>query len=299
MPLNTFAPRLMASTSSSMRSAIPPRSLSLKTACGDVCKATYALRLNGDKIPEASLGGFTATLRDSIGVTLGGELGDEPWEQATCAEGEGGLGMRTPEEVSLPAFVASRATARPAACALFARLEAAGLAGRGALRSAYDARGAAAFARLLDRAGDDQPLRDQLRAMCEASARAAQDSWDAAAAGREEPPRPRGFRRLGDLDDDDSPVGLPRAPSLQANLSRALDARKGGEVRSAMRTSGAWQTCATLTRITLACGRSTLSLARSWQRVTGTALLHLAAVGCARRLSGRFLLELKEVRYSR
>ena len=196
----------------------------LKSECADVCKATYALRLNGDRIPEDSLAHFETAFRDSIGCTLGGEVGDEPWAQATCATREGGLGARTPLEVSLPAFVASRATARPGAFALFARMEEAGFAGRGALQAAYDSRSAAAFARLQGRTEDDAALRDHLRALVEDSANSAQEWWDAAARGEEEQAPRRDADPLMDEGAEDS--GSPRAPALQASLCRSLDALK-------------------------------------------------------------------------
>ncbi|CAK0836790.1 unnamed protein product, partial [Prorocentrum cordatum] len=164
----------------------------LKSECADVCKATYALRLNGDRIPEDSLASFEPAFRNSIGRTLGGELGDEPWAQATCATREGGLGARTPLEVSLPAFVASQATARPGCWA---------------------------------------GQTDNLRALVEDSARSAQDWWDAAARGEEEQASSRDMDPLmgEDAEDSGSPrapalqASLCRA--LDALRLRELEAR--------------------------------------------------------------------------
>eukprot|EP00972_Heterocapsa_arctica_P056077 8271151-Heterocapsa_arctica.AAC.1 len=53
---------------------------------------------------------------------------------------DGGVGFRTPEEIAIPAFVASRFTARPGARALFKQLEDVGLVGEGLLLKAFDDR---------------------------------------------------------------------------------------------------------------------------------------------------------------
>eukprot|EP00972_Heterocapsa_arctica_P047720 7039064-Heterocapsa_arctica.AAC.1 len=92
-----------------------PTEFVLKAACADVCKATYTLRLQGDHIPNDELGYFTKALRNSLGETLGGSLSDNAWLQATCGMKDGGVGFRTPGEIAIPAFVASRFTARPGA----------------------------------------------------------------------------------------------------------------------------------------------------------------------------------------
>eukprot|EP00972_Heterocapsa_arctica_P027039 3977433-Heterocapsa_arctica.AAC.1 len=48
-----------------------PTEFVLKSACADVCKATYTLRLQGDLLPEQDLKHFTNALRNSLGETLG------------------------------------------------------------------------------------------------------------------------------------------------------------------------------------------------------------------------------------
>eukprot|EP00972_Heterocapsa_arctica_P027038 3977432-Heterocapsa_arctica.AAC.1 len=48
-----------------------PTKFVLKSACADVCKATYTLRLQGDLLPEQDLKHFTNALRNSLGETLG------------------------------------------------------------------------------------------------------------------------------------------------------------------------------------------------------------------------------------
>ena len=89
-------------------------------------------------------------------------MGDDAWNQSTCAVSDGGLGYRTQEEVSLPAFVASRIAARPGAYAFFKRLEADGLVQAGALQELCDMRLVAAQQRLLGLC-HTVPLADQER----------------------------------------------------------------------------------------------------------------------------------------
>lgn len=101
----------------------PPTEYVLKADCADVCLATYALRLHGDSLTRDDPESYSAVPRESLSQTLGGDLGDDGRAQATCAVKAGGLGFRTPEGLALPAFAASRTTARPGALALFKRLE--------------------------------------------------------------------------------------------------------------------------------------------------------------------------------
>eukprot|EP00972_Heterocapsa_arctica_P045891 6773475-Heterocapsa_arctica.AAC.1 len=49
-----------------------PTEFVLKSACADVCKATYTFRLQGDQLPEQDLEHFIKALRNSLGETLGG-----------------------------------------------------------------------------------------------------------------------------------------------------------------------------------------------------------------------------------
>ena len=216
----------------------PATEFVLKSTCADVCKATYMLRLNGDQIPEQTLQGYATILRDSLGVTLGGELGDEAWSQSTCAFSEGGLGFRTPEEVSLPAFVASRTTAKPGANALFARLVSAGLAPPGVLDAVYNARTNLAFDRLLARCEDDTALCDQLRATVESSAVSATLVWEATVAGTETIATGNGGAMSSanewdmHTEQDVTTSGSPRARPLQRELCRALDKRKTDHLTS-------------------------------------------------------------------
>eukprot|EP00972_Heterocapsa_arctica_P063657 9393639-Heterocapsa_arctica.AAC.1 len=61
---------------------------------------------------------------------------------------DGGVGFRTPDEIAIPAFAASRFTFRPGAIALFKQLEDIELATEGALLKAYDDRTSMAEDRL-------------------------------------------------------------------------------------------------------------------------------------------------------
>ena len=60
----------------------PPSEYVLKTTCAGVCKATYLLRLQGDRIPEDLLSGYGSVLRESLDNTLMSRIDDEGWEQA-------------------------------------------------------------------------------------------------------------------------------------------------------------------------------------------------------------------------
>ena len=121
--------------------------LVLKKSCADVSKIVYTLRVNGDGLAGSeNLQKYTEVMRSSLERSLGGELLDTSWEQATC--GKVGLEFRTAEEVTLPAFIASRTAAAPAVRAIFTRLESAGLAPQGALVAAYVARTTRAIAAL-------------------------------------------------------------------------------------------------------------------------------------------------------
>ena len=68
--------------------------LLLTRLCADVSKLMYHPRLNGDRIDYQILGRFDQHLRLSAETTLGGELPDTPWWQATTGVKHGGLGLR-------------------------------------------------------------------------------------------------------------------------------------------------------------------------------------------------------------
>jgi len=118
----------------------PAVELTLKRKCADVSKAVYTLRANGDRIPMATLTSYDDMLRASLGRTLGGEVGEDSWEQAATGIFCGGLGFRRASDVALPAFVASRNTSWPAVKSIFQDLHDAGLVDYEQLRTAYHAR---------------------------------------------------------------------------------------------------------------------------------------------------------------
>ena len=95
----------------------------LNKFCADVSKVIYALRLNGDHLVTAGdLTRYSSLLRDSLARSLGWDVGDDGWHQATCGTSEGGLGLRTAEEIAFPAFIASRVSASPAVHSILTQL---------------------------------------------------------------------------------------------------------------------------------------------------------------------------------
>ena len=90
-----------------------PTELVLTRQCADVSKLVYHMRINGDRIESAFLGRFDNNLRVAVETTLGGDLPDTSWQQATTGVTHGGLGFRSSETTALAAFIASRFTSRP------------------------------------------------------------------------------------------------------------------------------------------------------------------------------------------
>jgi hypothetical protein len=90
-----------------------PTELVLARLCGDVAKVQYNLRLNGDCIDAELLAEHDRSLRNTLDFSLGGDLSDTAWSQATLGVKSGGLGLREACTVALPAFVASRIASRP------------------------------------------------------------------------------------------------------------------------------------------------------------------------------------------
>ena len=90
-----------------------PTELVLTRQCADVSKLLFHLRLNGDRLDMDIVDKFDQSLRNALEATLGGDLPDTSWWQATTGVAYGGLGLRTARSVALSAFVASRITSRP------------------------------------------------------------------------------------------------------------------------------------------------------------------------------------------
>ena len=203
--------------------------LVLKKECADVCKIIYTLRLNGDRIPEDMLQRYSCVLRESVARTLGGDLGDDSWRQATCETKAGGLGIRPAEEVALPAFLASRVSARPAVRQIFQRLETQGLATVEALERVYQERTDAAAARFLNFFPTDDGARSSVQTALQEAVVAAEDWWARLVeSGDASPQAPNGGRPVGAaLVDED--VGVeesdlrPGALALQKILCGFVD----------------------------------------------------------------------------
>ena len=201
----------------------------LKKACADVSKVVYTLRLNGDRLAQAgNLPRYSGLLRDSLARSLGGDVGDHGWQQATCGTSEGGLGLRTAEEVALPAFIASRVSAAPAVRMIFAQIEAAGLAPVGVLGGAYEERTNRAIEAFKSVFGMDSPEFDAIELLVAEGAQQAADTWLEMTTG-ETPPGPRNetTNLLGeDEGEDDGGGRQPRAQHLQKKLSALVDGAK-------------------------------------------------------------------------
>ena len=148
--------------------------LVLNKSSADVSKIVHTLRLNGDRLASSS-GNFSQMMRESLARTLGAELVDTSWRQATC--GNVGLGLRTAEEIALPAFIASCTAAAPGLRQIFARLESAGLAPAGALDAAYTLRTANAVTALQNTFDLDAPQRDKVTDVINAGKKPSEQWW--------------------------------------------------------------------------------------------------------------------------
>jgi hypothetical protein len=120
----------------------------LKSECAGVSKVTHLLRAEGDNLSSSNLSHWDDAMRCSLGRSLNGELEDHAWAQAASGYDQGGLNGKTAVDLALPAFLASRVAARPAAQLLFQSLEDAGFASVSLLEEAFDARTQAAEERL-------------------------------------------------------------------------------------------------------------------------------------------------------
>ena len=90
-----------------------PTEFVLTRQCANVSKLVYHMRINGDRIDHSATNRFDRNLRAAIEVSLGGDLPDTSWLQATTGVTYGGLGLRSADSTALPAFVASRVSSRP------------------------------------------------------------------------------------------------------------------------------------------------------------------------------------------
>ncbi len=205
--------------------------LALKSACADVSKVMYTLRLNGDRLPEDVLTSYSAVLRASATRTLAGAVGDDQWSQATCATKAGGLGLRPAEEVALPAFVASRIGAWPAVRELFQRVEAEGLAPAGALEAVYSQRTEDAVRRFLASFAEAD-VRSSVETAVQEAAAAAEEWWTSLTSGQDAAAADRSAGRPvgAELVDDDAGIDesdlRPGALALQKILCAFVDKQR-------------------------------------------------------------------------
>ena len=222
--------------------------MSLRTACADVSKVAYILRLAGDQLQPGDLAELGKIQRAGVGATLYGDVGDDAWEQATTTEI--GLGLRSAEELSLPAFISSRVASRSVAARMFRDLEEAGLAPANVLLNAYDARLEAAVTAFEASLPDDAVI-DSIHSIINAGLRASEQSLDRLVGGHEDNTEPadssmlgRGlvFNDHGDADeaDDDAQLHsqLHRQPKLQRAITRKLDHIRLQRLRDRMAGEG-------------------------------------------------------------
>jgi hypothetical protein len=196
----------------------------LRCSCADVSKVVYQLRLSGDKMTDAELEGLGKIQRTGTAQTLGGDIGDLAWAQATAGRKKAGLGLRPATEVALPAFIASRTASRCGAAQLFKRLEEAGLATEEGLLEAYDQRTADAVQRLEYSYQDQPTLVQEFRITLEKGSETSSQWWDAALAGDAgaEPQRERGGR---------PGAGLLPSPSDDEAMSEDIGADSTGDLK--------------------------------------------------------------------
>ena len=145
----------------------------------------YHMRLNGDRLGDNALSIFDRGQRAAAENTLGGELPDMSWWQATTGVKFAGLGLRTAHSTALAAFVASRISSRPLVCTMVGHYCNAMGASPGQIFSAYDRRTEDALVALVSElppnAGAD--LLDKLDTAADEACRA----WRAILEGDEEP----------------------------------------------------------------------------------------------------------------
>ena len=193
--------------------------------------------LQGDELDGPTLEAYALTLRESLATTVGGTVPDDAWEQATLGLEEGGLGIRTPEMVALPAFVASRTTARAGAFAMFQAMAEAGFVEQGVLEARFDARTAAAEERLRNLCHSPAAA-DQVSAHVRAADDAANTACRHALSGRGVTPGRPTQPSDSVLPAEQHLHGVPKAPALQRQLCRVLDGKRRARLCEKWRTAG-------------------------------------------------------------
>ena len=142
----------------------------------------YHMRINGDRLDPGVLSAFDGGLRVAVESTLGGELPDLSWWQATCGVKFAGLGLRTAESTALAAFVASRIGSRPLVRTMVEHYAAATGA---SVMLAYDQRTDDALVALVSSLPPEAGI--ELLDELDAEAREAALAWRAIVEGEQEP----------------------------------------------------------------------------------------------------------------
>ena len=138
--MNASNTKARATRSAILKIDHAPTEIVLTRLCGDVAKVQYNLRLNGDVMDTDLLTQHDTSLRETLTSTLGGDLTDNAWAQATMGVKQGGLGFREARTVALPAFIASRIASRPHVIEMAQHMEPFQHGATDSIRQAYDRR---------------------------------------------------------------------------------------------------------------------------------------------------------------
>ena len=215
--------------------------LVLTRRCADVGNVNYWLRCYGDVLRHEPASRFDKDLRAAVEESLCGKLSDTAWWQGGIGVAKGGLGLRSAQDMALPAFVSSRVASRPMVAHMLTHIEAAGLGIASEILKIYDARTNSAARELASTL--PEAMASEVREAAEAEAVFAAKRWDVLLHGR----RPQSAndteleegqtstRQIGSLapglvadagaEDSEHPdfLGGPSGPPLQRTLCRIVD----------------------------------------------------------------------------
>ena len=227
----------------------PAAELTLLRRCADVSSLNYWLRCHGDRVKVETLEKHDRSLRASLETTLGGEIPDTAWWQATTGVASGGLGMRAAAESALPAFIGSRAACRPMVGSLLEHIERAGIGRKDQLLQAYDKRTEAAWREFTRRLPPDAA--GEALGILQSCYADAQEVWTKTLAGGadEDDSTSEGHQRLGGtrgggivadvgVEDPEHPQGRKTGPKGQRQLQRLLDACAANGLRQHFNRAG-------------------------------------------------------------
>ena len=169
-------------------------------------------------------------MREELGSTLGGDIGNNAWEQATTALNAGGMGMRRPEEVALTAFIASRVNAWPMVLKLLEALGERDLIDTERASAIYCERTEQAVERLKQNArelGDDGTINEIIEEVITDGAAKAEKHWDKLVEGNTEEKRngASGPGTDGDEGDEDPTNGAPGPGAFEEQRGGARGSR--------------------------------------------------------------------------